>query len=185
MQENEYMQRIVATLKHGWFDGESAKRMVIAFVAFAVIIFTGMVAFVTIIAVGIVNDPKNIIADLFAILGIVAVLSTLFVVFLVLIIKNEKHRKEIKLWLSDAVELTAYSKKIGERSSYASPRIYKVQVEFKYMDKRYSYESRGKPLGGFGVPDGYHGVFKDYLNREVTILYSPKYEEVMILKSRV
>lgn len=114
-------------------------------------------------------------------LGLVDVISvSLLSVMLFILVKNNKLVNNIKLWLQDAVELEAYSKKIGEvRSGMFSSLSTKIQVRFSVDGKVYKRESSAKITG---IPQGYTSWFNKYADREVKILYSPKYEEVLILK---
>jgi len=93
--------------------------------------------------------------------------------------KNNQLRKKIIIWLEDAIEINAYSKKIGENRLGFQPKAVKIQVTFMLNGKTYIRESTVKVFGG---EKGYLGTYKKYADREIRILYSPKYDEVLILK---
>lgn len=94
-------------------------------------------------------------------------------------VKNDKIKKKIIMWLYDAVELKAYCKKVDENRLGIQPKAVKIQVKFEYNNKTYSRESTAKIFGG---QQGYLSIYKKYVNKKIRILYSPKYDEVMILK---
>jgi hypothetical protein len=94
---------------------------------------------------------------------------------------NRKLKKHILSCMEDAVSLKAYSYVI-DTNSYDLllwPHGVKIKIKFKYLGKHYSKISRGKMLGG---TEGYHQIYAKYGNRNVRILYSPKYDEVLLLK---
>ena len=108
-------------------------------------------------------------------IGAIALLS----VFIFIKVKDNKLKNKVKIWLEDAVEIKAYSKKVGENRLGLQPKAIKIQVQFSLNDIHYIRESTAKVFGGW---EGYVGCFNKYANREISILYSPKYDEVLILK---
>lgn len=118
--------------------------------------------------------------------GIMAGLNVFFiaVIFLLafLIIKNNRIVKEVKTWLEDAVEIKAHSKKIGEiRSGMFYVLSIQIEIRFQYGGKVHKKQSSVKVSG---LPKGYAEWFNRYADKDVDILYSPKYDEVMILKDK-
>ena len=105
--------------------------------------------------------------------------AALMSLFIVVKIQKEKLSKEVKLWLEDAIEITAYSQKVGENRPGFQPKATKIRVSFTMGGKHYRKDSSLTPLGG---RKGYAGCFNKYADREVNIMYSPKYDEVLILK---
>ena len=175
-QTNIDLKRIAATLKYGKFDGTDRKIYIVIYVCLILIIVGTIVGTVFLIknAVDSQENGNSIIG--YAGGGVVVI--TLIGFFAYLVMRNEKARKEIYLWLDDAVELKAYSKKTGEYQPKAfSGYVYKIKIEFKYNGKRYSYFSRNRN-------DGYSDYWLYFLDQQVDILYSPKYEEVMILRPK-
>jgi hypothetical protein len=110
--------------------------------------------------------------------------NLIFLLLLILpiyiIIKDRKNKNKIKLWLDDAIETKAYSKKTGELKLLFLPKGIVIQVTFKINNKNYIKDSTVKVFGG---GKAYLASFKKYADREISILYSPKYDEVLILKS--
>lgn len=107
--------------------------------------------------------------------GSVALLS----VSIFIICKDKKIKSKIQTWLEDAVEIKAYSKKIGENRVGIQPKATKIQVQFTLNGIQYRRDSTAKVFGGW---EGYIDCFNRYADKDVTILYSPKYDEVLILK---
>ena len=97
-------------------------------------------------------------------------------------VKNDRLKKKILLWLEDAIETIAYSKKIGENRVGLPPKATKIRVRFAINGVTYKRESTAKIVGG---QRGYLGTYNKYANREIRILYSPKYDEVLILKDNI
>ena len=102
------------------------------------------------------------------------------------------HRKQIsraKKFLFDAVELSAKTKMLD--SSYAQNGFFrvpitKIAVEFNYDGTNIVRHSGLKEYKG-GLRNnkgGYNKVFNKYANRQIQILYSPKYDQVLILKDK-
>ena len=91
------------------------------------------------------------------------------------LLKEGVIRRKIKRWLGDAVLLRAISKKL---LSAGIPSSSKIQIEFVYNRKKKKQVSLpGKLLQ-------IQTIFSRYADREIQILYSPKYDQVMILKDK-
>lgn len=186
-QVNFNMKQIAGTLKYGWFDGEKKKYVIPAFIVFTLVFVGFGMGFGLTMTILDIQEHGGIngFTDVLAIIGCFFVSFFLPLVLGLLIHRNEKYRKEIELWLNDAVELSAYVHEIGVIQSevLSANNLYKIQVEFEYEEQKYKYESRGKQLGGTKNSYGFHNVWKDYVNRKVNILYSPTYHEVIVLKN--
>ena len=90
--------------------------------------------------------------------------------------RAKKRYLEIEKWLQDAVECRASIKRLDiEDIKYQS---YQIEVEFDYKDRNIKKISNRFNM----VIDGYPKIFAKYHNKTVNILYSEKYDEVMILK---
>ena len=99
-----------------------------------------------------------------------------------LIIKNNKLKRRIYLYLEDAVQLSAYSKSID--ALYGRLRFYngvKIKISFIFQGKNYIKISGNPNKDNF--ENGYDRVFIKYCDKKIDILYSPRYDEVMILKA--
>lgn len=98
----------------------------------------------------------------------------IFGVILWRIIHNNKLKKKIELWLEDAVFIKASAKRLDLMNITYKP--YQIEVSFIYKDVRHKYISKA----GNAII-GYYKFFSEP-TKELNILYSPKYEEVLILK---
>lgn len=107
--------------------------------------------------------------------GAVAMISLCTYIF----IKNKKLKQKLSVWLYDSVEIHAYSKKIDEYRGGMQPKATKIRIDFYCNDVAFRKESTVKVFGG---QSGYAGCFNNYADKEVNILYSPEYDEVMIIK---
>lgn len=102
--------------------------------------------------------------------------------FTFLIVRDKKLKKDVKLYLENAVLLEAQTKDIGSLSIYR--RFYdgtKIRVSFRYNGKVITKES-GNPEKTGRINNGYDKIFWKYINQKINILYSPKYDQVMFLK---
>lgn len=116
---------------------------------------------------------------IFALIGGNIMFLALFTVLVYICIKNSRLKQKIIVWLEDAIEIKAYSKKIGENRLGFQPKATKIQIVFKFADQTYVRDSAGKVFGGW---QGYLGTYTKYADREIRILYSPKYDEILILR---
>lgn len=126
-----------------------------------------------------------ILWDELMIFGIICanIFSILMLSFaLYLIVGNHKKKKKIKIWLNDAVKLKAYSQNISEYNSVFNIKGIIIRVIFQFNGKRYIKESTVKNEMG---NKAYLVTYKKYADRDIDILYSPKYDEVMILKDNI
>ena len=85
---------------------------------------------------------------------------------------NKQRKNKIKLWLCDAVELKAKILRI-DMPMISEP--YQVEVYFKYDNKNFVRTSRNATFW-----TGYQNVFNKYHGKYIRILYSPKYDEIII-----
>ncbi len=100
-------------------------------------------------------------------------------VMVFVLVKNRKIIRKLTPCLEDAISIKAYSKKIGETRLGLQPKGTKIQIEFAIGEVKYKRQSTVKVFGG---KEGYVSWFNKYINRDVKILYSTKYDEVMIIK---
>ena len=107
---------------------------------------------------------------------------SLAVVFIYFIVRNDKLKKKIVAYVEDAIEIKAVSKTIDRL--WALGQFFdgaKIQVSFVIDKKRYVRTS-GTAEKEKKLRNGYHKIFSKYTDREINILYSPKYDQVFILK---
>ena len=168
MVENLTKKKIIATLEFGAiYTGAILVFFWMAFIS----CFLG--ATTLLLLINVAGIELLIGAIIFYLVGI----SILIVLMI-----NRYRLKQIKKWQEDAVELIAQSMSI--ENSFAPGilpiRTTKIVVMFRYKDKRFRIPS-GKSEG-FWSNDGSAGIFKKYADREIRIMFSPRYNQVMILK---
>ncbi|MDE7182484.1 MAG: hypothetical protein K2O41_05595 [Clostridia bacterium] len=185
------LKQIAGTLKYGQFDGSKRKYIIAAFIAITVICLTLLIAALAVFIVDYINsaekEPVTLAAEL---IGMSIAFCVLPILSLFLFLHNEKSRKKIILWLQDAVELKAFCETLltnyycAVDELFAKPASVKIRVRFKYKDKRYSRDSGYKDKNGYYKND-YQRVWVRYADKYIRILYSPKYDEVIVLKKPV
>ncbi|MDE5562571.1 MAG: hypothetical protein K2J01_03385 [Clostridiales bacterium] len=110
------------------------------------------------------------------ILAICVALSLIWYYFVKWVRKSISIKKEMEMWLKDAVMITAYSTKIKETNTAVYERLfgdapeYRISIGFKYNGVHYKYKSS---------VDNCWGKFCD---KEIDILYSSRFREVILLK---
>ena len=168
-------RKIVATLSYGKVP---SKFMVGVFTTMLI----GSIILIPIIIIMLIAEKQYqfLIISIFAIL--LGVFLSGYFLFHCYKIKNK-----IKLWKQDAILLKAKSKIVAEQwvPSYGiiGSKVAKISVTFKYEGKRIkmvSGEQGEKDL--FHSKAGFDELFKEYGDREIDILYSPRFNQVMILE---
>ena len=100
-------------------------------------------------------------------------------VSLYFIIRNNNLKKDLKLWMHDAVILKALSNTLVEFRALCHPFAeVSIRVKFSYQGKSYIYCS-----GNNEKPKRYKS-FEFYADRELLVLYSPTYEQVMMFRTK-
>lgn len=155
--------------------------MIAAYCCFASFMLIGMVALIVTISLEQVHSSMPAALFAFTIVGISIAMSVLPVIWLVVIVKNEKQRREIALWLEDAIEVDAHTRSLGVWQPTGPFPAEKIQVTFDLEGNRYVRESTNDQTWN-GMPKGYHRCWAAYSDRKIKILYSVKYDQVMILK---
>jgi len=174
------ISNIDASLKYGrFFTGKWLAFLYSALIiAFFIPLITIIMIFLTFF--GLVWDNDMIFA-----LAFCNVFSlSLAAICLWTIICNNKLRKRIVMWLEDAIEIKAFSKTLATRSFLLQSKLVKMKVRFKLADVDYVRDSAGKMLGAGKKLEGYHKIFVKYADRKINILYSSKYDQVLILKDK-
>lgn len=161
------MKKIVASLKYGRIYEKS---LIFLWIMFADGLFLGIYSFVFLFGV-----DRSIVGFICGFLsGILFSGAALY-----LIVKNYINCKNCKKWVQDAVELNATS--VGIKKAYfgfSDIGLRKLKVSFKYNKKKYVKYSGTKQT------NGYDRVFLKYSDAQITILYSPQFDEVMILDDK-
>jgi len=172
------IQDVDVSLSNG---GLATKKIISALYFCIIILFLPLLGTISFIIATIVLGESWLIEAIiaFCILDLVSILVLSLCLWL--LIRNKKLKQEITLWLEDAVELKAYSKRIGTLTpSLFIIKYAIIQVDFIFNDVKYSRISTGWSRNF----KGYRYAFAKYADREINILYSPKYDQVLILKDK-
>lgn len=122
-------------------------------------------------------DWDSVMLTTIVLLNLFSLLILILPVYI--IIKDRWIKKQVKLWMQDAVKLDAHSKAIDEHRTLFGMKGSRIQVTFEMNGTNYVLNSTVKMFGG---QYACLTSFTKYANRKINILYSPKYDEVMILK---
>lgn len=141
-----------------------------------------MVLSVVMISIEYIQTPDSIVEFIFTIIMFIIIFSILPIVLTIFVIKNEKMRKKVYLWMEDAVLVNAFAKGIGLKKQLLIIPSVKLQVNFKIDGISYSKESRSNHYETKDFEEGYYYIWSKYADKEIRILYSQKYDQVMILK---
>lgn len=110
------------------------------------------------------------------VLGFAAEISLLDIVILYFIVRNQRLKKAINQWLQDAVLLKAFSYTVDSFRVYFQPiPAVSLQIRFRYLKTMYTQYSGTKKVTRYTT-------FAQYADRELLIAYSPKYDQVMLIK---
>jgi len=179
MKESIDLSMIAGTLKYGAFSGESRKKIFGALLAFASVMIIAVIFMIVVLSIEQYKKPDNIEQFIFVLTVSIVAFLVPVIVLLYFVLYNEKSRKDILLWLVDAVELKAYSRKIG--TDHALFPSVKIQVEFEFEGQQYFHTSQGRYAGQ--LSEGYHSVWSKYADKTIHILYSKSYDQVIVLKN--
>lgn len=171
-------------LSYGHFEGSSRKKI---FLNFSVLVgvFLGLIILsVSMISIEQANNSRAVGEFIGLIIGFVVAFSLLPTIWLIIIIRNEKIRKKVVVWIQDAIEISAYAKNIGTKYWIGVPLV-KLQVEFELDGIKQVRTSEKEKRGvlDLGRPVGYFSGITKFIDKKIDILYSPKYDQVMILKN--
>lgn len=172
----KWRKYVDASLEHGRIFTKSFIGWIYVFLGFAILVT------ILLIALAIYYSELNYLYGLVLICIVIPCL--VFIVFY-----HNKLIRTIIPFIDDAVELSAEAIEVGCSSQVESlvvPTIRKkISIKFVYngtkiirlsgkkgYDKPYLYNSKA----------GYEKIFTKYANRKIQIFYSPKYDQVLILK---
>lgn len=180
MAEND-TSKIVGLLNHGPFWGIRFKKILISYILLATFFLLMMSIGIYIFTIDQLENPDSTILFVLVIVLWIVVVSLMPIILLILIIRNEKKRRQVQLWMEDAVLLQAESKEIGRKNQLGLFPCVKLQIDFDIDGIHYSrFSESPSPKGEKG---GYYFIWSRYANRKLHILYSFKYDQVMILNS--
>ena len=186
------LTKIAGTLKYGAFDGRKRKKLLIPCATFTAVMILCVAGAITALWIDQANDqtPLPDIEFAFANIGIAIGLLLVPAVLWGLFIHNEKIRNKILLWLQDAVELEGHCETLSEDYTSAplnqlisSPSRIRIRIKFKYNGKHYSRDSGYRNKNG-ELKNEYQAIWIHYADKSVKIMYSPEFDEVIILKDQ-
>lgn len=185
IRQQDDLAQIKFILCNGHFEGSSRKKIFGVFGVLVGISLGLMFLSITMISIEQLNSDRSVVEFVGLIIGFVVAFLLLPTIWLIIIIRNEKIRKKVILWLQDAIKISGYSKNIGTKYWLGIPLI-KIQVEFELAGIKFVRTSEREKRGVFdlGRPVGYFSGITKFVDRKIDILYSPKYDQVMVLKDR-
>lgn len=98
----------------------------------------------------------------------------LFALCVFVLIQNIILNSRIKNWVKDSVELRAKISFVG--TEHLRVKRTKILVSFSYLGRKI------KKFSGDGKNSGYSSAYNRLIDKEVNILYSPTYDQVLLLK---
>lgn len=152
----------------------SKRQLLIVYISMALCLVLPLITVILLVIPEVVWDGALIATMTLADIIMLSFLGVLIYVT----VKNSAIRKKIIVWMADAVPLKAYCREIDRDRPGFQPAAVKIQVKFKYNNKKYTRISTAKVFGGL---KGYLGTYKKYADKDINILFSPEYDEVMIL----
>lgn len=178
------LSRITFSLSRGKFDGESRNKIIVPYIILTIIFGAGIILAMTMFSIEYMNGKSSLAGYIGGLISITFGFSILPFVWFILIFRNEKIRKEILLWVEDSIELNAYCKNLGVKFWLGIP-LNKVQVEFDIDGIHYVRTTDDEKRGILDIrrPVGFFTGIAKFTDRHITILYSFKYDQVMILKA--
>ncbi|MDE5721884.1 MAG: hypothetical protein K2I30_03990 [Clostridia bacterium] len=181
-ERQKEMSKIVGLLNYGTFWGESRKKILISYLIVIVLCISLMILSIVMLSIEQTHNPDSIVVFVVSLTAFVLAFSVLPITLTILIIKNEKVRKEVSLWIEDSVKVGAFAKSVGIKKQLGIFPCVKIQIDFDINGVHYSRESHSNHYKDKSFEDGYYYIWSKYCDRKIDILYSPKYDEVMILK---
>ena len=128
--------------------------------------------------VGLFDKPYDSNSKFMIVFGFVFGGFMLLVTLLLFLYIN-RGKKKATLWLKDAVLLEARCTLLDTSMQVRRSVVVKaaaIRVKFTYNGKKYTKESSYKGTRAY-LP-----VFNKYADKKITIAYSPKYDQVMLVK---
>ena len=165
-------RRVVATLAHGRVLSSIWYAMLIVWLICNLVVAIASLIYAT------VHKDWLFLLGVFLCVGMAFLASYLLIYY-------GKINTEIKRWKEDAVLLEATCEVVSERVCYRFlEKEAKIIVKFKYANKKRKCTSgeRIKKDDIVHMHEGFDSIFVKYDHCKIDILYSPKFDQVMILK---
>lgn len=162
-------KKIIYSLRYGGFISNKAKVMIlIPFVALFVVLLTLSIC-LNIEHGGFLEDADTISVFVFTVLS-------MLILFIFPIVQLRKNRieKKYRLWLTDKDLLVTYAKPFITSVNYSrGSKFHKFGVKFSFRNEKIIRYSKH-----------YDNIVLLYENKPMKLLYSPKFDEVLIVEDK-
>lgn len=176
------MSNIAGLLNYGTFWSDSKRKIFITYFGILFLCLFLMILSIVMLSVEYSQAHDSLLELIASISMFVIIFSLLPIILTILVVKNEKMRKNVSLWMEDAVLVNAFAKSVGVKKQLGIFPSVKLQVKFTIDGIFYSKESCSNHYKTKQFEEGYYYIWSKYADREISILYSKKYDQVMILK---
>lgn len=183
MKEFKYvLKSIDASLQYGQYFSGKWMVLFISLIAYCVVLILAFFIWLILVNCGIeqYDNDAHVSMTCCLCVAVLVIIGMLYVMY-----KNNRLKKKILLWLNDAVKLHATTRVLESFRTFGHPIAEtKLLVEFYYINKRIICESGDNTKKDHWYKrNGFFKVLSKYGNKEIKILYSPTYEQVLILKN--
>lgn len=182
MKEEKDLSSIAGLLNYGTFMSESKKILLIEYIAILFICFSMLILAVVMTSIEYVKSSISLTDLIITVILFTFNFSIMPVIVTIMVVINEKMRKKVNLWMEDAVLVTAFARNIGVKRTLGVAPGTKLQVEFEIDGVRYTRESHSRHYKNKDFDGGYYFIWNKFADKQIRILYSPQYDEVMVLK---
>ena len=180
-EKKEYLLRIGMTASLGVFSWGKKRQLIIgaaAYISVLLIIFGGYI----IVYFLLENPPLTDFIVILLVITFIFIVGLLPLVSIFFVMSARK--KKILIWLEDAIEGEGITKTIGKRNWMIVTSLTKLKIEFTVNGVKYERNTGDEnvsPYWNYPANDGYYAGIKKFADKQVKVLYSPKFDEVMIL----
>ena len=166
---------IYATLNDGKYFGGKSSKMINAFYIISIVLLS--ICILLFVLTLFMYDNTNETREMLLLMLFLVIYGlSIFLTMLYVKKRNNKLKSKINSCLEDAILTTGKVKKMNYTSKDYKP--YQIEVTFSIDNKTHKkYSATGKSL----IND--YKFFSKFDGKTINILYSPKYDEVLILKN--
>lgn len=180
MKKDDKAPQIIATLKHGKV---LARRHRIFLWCCLVCLLMATVAFVIGLIIASCLPEEAVELEEYVIVIIATIIAIAVSSLLIFVLsRDKKYRREVNEWLADAVRLKAFCEECDKQIFVPLARnvtcVDNIKVTFNFKgDKKVLRSNLYSNRNG----QRYRTVFARFVDKEIFIMYSPKYEQVMFI----
>ena len=181
--EKEYLlNRIGMIASKGSFEGcltqTHSKRFRLAIIL-NVLIYG--ILFIIFIIAGCVGGEEYFDIMIDGVIAVATIFAMELIIIGVVLFYFFHQRKKVKKWLEDAIECEGYTEIIDVKKRLGATLL-KLKIDFRIEGKTYTrITGDSNNLGDYNAMNGYYSGIEKFADKQVKVLYSPKYGEVMIL----